>query len=68
MSFALPKVRLAFTTRIDTRDDEHRARLSSVILEPDALRLMLVWVTVLKVEDEPDYLESTLVREKDYLS
>ncbi|WP_250437750.1 DUF2169 domain-containing protein [Caballeronia sp. ATUFL_F2_KS9A] len=68
MSFALPKVRLAFTTRIDTRDEEHRARLSSVILEPDALRLMLVWVTVLKVEDEPDYLESTLVREKDYLS
>lgn len=64
LQFTLPKVRLGFTTRILDRTDQHNAHLSSVILEPDSMRLLMVWVSVLTVPDDIDYLESTVVREK----
>ena len=64
LSFALPRIHLAFTTRIDRRLEEHRARLASVILEPDRGRLMMVWCTALSCRNDGEYLEETVVREK----
>ena len=71
LQFELPKIYLTFTTRFSVpsgvRTEEHRGRLSSVILEPDALRLSLVWVSSLTVMQDGDYLDETVVREKPYL-
>lgn len=64
LRFSLPTVHLAFTTRHDGRLHEHRARLSSVILEPEHPRVMMVWCTALAVRNNGDYLEETIVREK----
>ena len=67
LRFALPKVHLAFTTHIDGRREEHRARLSSVILEPDYRRVIMVWSTSLFCRNDGDYLEETVIREKRWL-
>jgi hypothetical protein len=64
LQFSLPKVRLGFVTSILGRTEHHNAHLSSVIIEPDSMRLLMVWVSVLKITDDIDYLESTVVREK----
>ena len=64
LRFTLPRIHLAFTTEIDGRVEEHRGRMASVIVEPDASRLMMVWTTTLAVRNEGDYLERTIVREK----
>jgi hypothetical protein len=67
LSFVLPKVHLTFRTRILNRDAEHRARLSSVIIEPDHPRVMLVWTTALACLTNVDYLDQTIVREKAFV-
>ncbi|MEM7160640.1 MAG: DUF2169 domain-containing protein [Myxococcota bacterium] len=71
LRFALPKIFLAFTTTIalrrSQRTEEHRAKLHTVILEPDFPRLSMVWHTSLPCHHEPDYLESTFIREKPYI-
>lgn len=66
LQFALPRVYLAFTTDIDGRHEEHRAQLASVIIEPDDMRLIMVWTTVLLCRNEGDYLNSTTIRQKTY--
>lgn len=66
--FVLPRVHLAFATHIDRRVEEHRARLSTVIIEPDMSRVMMVWTTSLACRSDGDYLERTVVREKRLLS
>ena len=68
LCFALPKVHLTFTTRIDGRVEEHRARLASVILEPDYPRVIMVWSTSLSCRNDGDYLEETVIRQKRWLS
>lgn len=64
LRFDLPRVHLAFTTRIDGRFEEHRAQLSTVTIEPDLRRLLMVWTTSLACRNDADYLEETTVREK----
>ena len=64
LSFVLPRVHLSFSTQIDTRKEEHRSRLSSVIIEPDFPRVIMVWLTSLACRTDVDYLEETIVREK----
>ena len=66
LSFQLPRVYLTFSTQIDNRIEEHRAQLSSVIIEPDAMQLKLVWNTVLLCRNESDYLDHTIIRQKRY--
>jgi hypothetical protein len=68
LRFTLPRIHLSFSTRIDKRVEEHRARLGSVIIEPDHPRVIMVWLTSLKCRTEVDYLEWTLVREKAFLT
>ncbi|MDM0112268.1 DUF2169 domain-containing protein [Variovorax sp. J22R133] len=64
MRFVLPRIHLTFTTRIDRRIEEHRARLSSVIIEPDHPRVIMVWSTSLLCRTDCDYLDETVIREK----
>ena len=67
LAFNLPKVYLTFRTNIDNRFEEHRSRLATVIIEPDFPRVIMVWQTSLKIRNNGDYLEETVVREKPYL-
>ena len=64
ISFALPKAYLRFQTRIDGRVEEHQGRLGTVIVEPDHLRLIMVWQSSLSVRTDGDYLDDTTVSEK----
>lgn len=68
--FALPKVALGFQTRFAVpggwRIREHTGRLSTVVLEPDLQRVLMVWVATLKCPGEIDYLEDTTVCELPY--
>jgi hypothetical protein len=66
LHFALPKVYLTFSTRIDKRIEEHRGRLATVIIEPDHPRVIMVWLSSLQCRTDVDYLEETVVREKAY--
>ncbi len=68
LSFVLPRVHLTFSTRIDRRREEHRGWLSTVIIEPDYPRVMMVWVTSLTCRTDGDYLEETIVRESPYIT
>jgi hypothetical protein len=67
LSFALPKIYLTFSTRIDGRTEEHRSRLSTVIIEPDHPRVIMVWLSSLACRTDVDYLDETIVREKEYI-
>ncbi len=62
LRFALPKVYLRFRTRIDKRTEEHRARLATVIIEPDHPRVIMVWQSSLAVRTNGDYLDETIVQ------
>ncbi len=69
LRFELPKIYLTFTTRIRGREEEHRSTLASVILEPDPMRLYMVWQTHLPVRPrDVDFLDETTIGEKAYLT
>jgi hypothetical protein len=69
LRFQLPKHYFTFTTRFGSRREEHRAKLVSVVIEPDDRRLMMAWQTALKVRArDPEHLDETIVFEKPYLS
>jgi hypothetical protein len=67
LRFNLPRVSLTLSTRfampVGWRTQEHRASLSSVIIEPDYPRVMVVWTSSLTCRTEADYLDKTIVRE-----
>lgn len=71
LQFDLPKIYLTFTTVFSApsgrRTEEHRSRLSTVRIEPDTMRLSMVWVSTLLVHEHEDYLDQTMVREKPYV-
>ncbi len=67
LRFSLPKVNLNFKTQINTRIEEHRSKLATVIIEPDHPRVMMVWLSALTCRTDIDYLEQTIVREKPYI-
>jgi len=64
LRFDLPRIHLLFTTHLDGRKEEHRGRLSTVILEPDFPRVIMVYTTALSVRTNGDYLDTTVVHEK----
>lgn len=69
LRFELPKIYLTFTTRFGSRREEHRSKLTAVIFEPEAMQVMLVWQTSLRVKPrDVDYLDATQIREKPYLT
>jgi hypothetical protein len=69
LRFTLPKVWLTFTTLFGRRREEHRAKLATVIIEPESMRLMMVWQTSLAVASrDVDHLDETIIREKPFLT
>lgn len=66
LSFQLPKLYFGFRTTINGRIEEHNGRLATVIIEPDLPRVILVWQSVLAVRNEVDYLDETVITEKEY--
>ncbi|MCY1081635.1 DUF2169 family type VI secretion system accessory protein [Archangium lansingense] len=64
LRFELPRISLGFKTRIGTRREEHGPRLTTVLVEPEARRLCLVWQSALRVRaPEADYLDETEIFE-----
>jgi hypothetical protein len=62
LHFTLPMLRLTFQTFFGRRRVEHEGRLATVVLEPDARRVLLVWQTELAVgAREVDALDRTVV-------
>jgi hypothetical protein len=64
LQFKLPRVSLGFRTRIDGGITNHRGQLHTVIIEPDALRLIMVWQTALPCHHTLYSLKETVVFEK----
>jgi hypothetical protein len=67
LRFSLPRVYLAFSTRIGRQVVGHRAKLHTVILEPDGPRVMMVWHTSLMCHGHDHELELTRVTQKEYV-
>jgi hypothetical protein len=67
LRFTLPKIYLTYRTMLDGKAHEHRGTLSSVILEPDVPRVMMVWTTSLLCRTNGEYLDETVIQEKAYL-
>jgi len=66
LRFYLPKHYLVFTTHIGYKRFEHRSIVNTVIIEPDYPRVMIVWHTTLRCHRDIDYIDYTLVTEKEY--
>ena len=67
--FTLPKIYLSFATHFGSRREDHRGKLTSVLIEPAVMRLSLVWQSVLPVvARQTEYLDETAIREKPYLA
>lgn len=67
LRFCLPRIYLAFATRFGKNKVEHRGSLQTVVIEPDASRLVMVWQTSLSCHHTLDELDETVVREKRYV-
>ncbi len=68
LAVPLPKVYFAFETKFVTGPPmQHRAKLHTVILEPDVASLMMVWHTSLACHHRYDDLETTVIRELPYI-
>ena len=66
--FQLPRVYLTFSTDVDGKWFEHRSRLVTVVIEPDFPRVILAWQTSLEVRQNCDYLNKTIIREKEFVN
>lgn len=64
MRFQLPRIQPLFETRFKQESVEHRAQLCSVIIEPDASRLIMAWQTSLICNQRMDDLDATVVSQK----
>ncbi len=64
LRFELPRISLGFTTLLGRRREQHGARMTTILVEPDAKRPSLVWQGVLCVPaPEADYLDETEIIE-----
>jgi hypothetical protein len=68
LKFQLPRVALRFTTRLDRRLIDHRARLHTVVLEPEVPRVLMVWHTSLPCHGKKLKLEGTTIVRKPYIN
>ncbi|WP_337108415.1 DUF2169 domain-containing protein [Mesorhizobium salmacidum] len=62
--FHLPRMVFGFTTRIKRETIHTRGTLATVILEPDASRVVIAWQSSLVCNKDIDYLDQTSVRLK----
>jgi hypothetical protein len=72
LTVRLPRHYFAFTTTFSSsarrQAAEHRARLHTVVVEPDQCRLIMVWHSRLSCGNAVDDIDQTLIVEKDYVS
>ncbi|NMO16615.1 DUF2169 family type VI secretion system accessory protein [Pyxidicoccus fallax] len=65
LRFELPKTMLSFKTYFGRRTEEHTSFLATVIIDPEAMKLMMVWQSSLRVRaPDANYLDVTHVTEK----
>ncbi|NTX11905.1 DUF2169 domain-containing protein [Myxococcus sp. CA056] len=65
LRFELPSVSLGFKTHFGRRIEEHTSSLATVIIEPEEMKLMMVWQSSLRVRaPDTNYLDVTHVTEK----
>ena len=64
LTFNLPRIYPFFQTRFGRERIEHRAQMSSVIIEPSIPRVILAWQTSLVCNHRADELDMTVVSEK----
>lgn len=69
LRFELPKIYLTFSTQFGAKREEHRSRMTALILEPEKMSASLVWQSVLLVASkQTEYLDRTVIDEKPYLT
>jgi hypothetical protein len=69
LRFALPRIYLTFTTFFGRRREDHRGRMTSILIQPELPAVSVVWQSTLAVEPKDDeYLDRTLIAEKPYLT
>jgi hypothetical protein len=62
--FDVPTMSFACTSIFGARREPHAAQLATVLVEPDAARLSLVWQSRLRVAaPDADYLDATEIVE-----
>lgn len=61
LAFRLPRIYPFFRTRIGTERLEHRAKLGTVIIEPEYPRVIMAWQTSLICNHRVDDLDATMV-------
>lgn len=66
-SFELPRTRPAFRTAFGRDAVEHRGRLHTVEIEPDARRVSMVWHTAVPCQGKDHRIEHTRIWEKRYV-
>lgn len=64
LRFLLPRLSFGFTTFIDASRTHHRADLHTVLIEPDSMRLIMVWHSALPCHHTLYTLKQTVVYEK----
>jgi hypothetical protein len=68
LRFTLPYVWLTFSTSFGRATVAHRAKLHTVILEPDFPRVIMVWHTHLLCHNKEHKLEQTVIAQKRMLA
>lgn len=65
LRFEVPQIVLDFTTYFGSRREEHRARMTSVLIEAESMSLSLIWQSSIRVEPcDEEYLDMTVISEK----
>lgn len=65
LRFTLPKLSFQFETYFGSTCKKHDSELVSVIIESAGPRLILVWQTSLPVGNDGEYLDTTIIQEKE---
>lgn len=69
LRFELPKIYLTFASMFGARREEHRSRMTAVLIQPDKRKVSVVWQSALPVDPKDDeYLDRTIIDEKPYLT
>lgn len=67
LRFNLPRLVFGFSTRLRREIVHHRGTLATVILEPEAARVIMVWQSALMCNHHVDDLDQTTIRLKKHV-
>ena len=65
LRFMLPKISYQFETHFGDTIKKHDSELVSVIIESEGPRLILVWQTSLECGNDGEYLDVTVIQDKE---